>query len=219
MKQFDFYEFAALLVPGATAIVAILTIVPGVLGDLSLADASVGGVSILLLLAYAAGHLVQAVGNLVEAGWWAAVGGRPTDWPRTGRRQLISQVQKSRLEVAIGRLLASDNPQKLNDLTGADWHAIVREMYTVVAARGGSLLVDRHNGTYGLCRGLVAAGLLSMALVLITHQRSWDLLVLLAIPTILAAIRMHRFAVYYAQELMLQFLNQFHKEHKAGPTP
>ena len=48
-----------------------------------------------MVLAYVVGHLIQALGNLIEQLFWALQGGMPTDWLRTNRHQLLAPTQVS----------------------------------------------------------------------------------------------------------------------------
>src|SRR5258708_7486010 len=92
MKTFDFYEFTGILVPGALMLVGILLVYPQV--NIVFPSAlTVGDLGLFVVIAYAAGHVVQAIGNGVEQVLWLALGGRPTDWVRTGVHPLLADEQ------------------------------------------------------------------------------------------------------------------------------
>jgi hypothetical protein len=78
MRQLDFYEFTGILLPGAIVMTALVLLFPGWGLPTLVKDVSVGGLGIFIVLAYAVGHIVQAVGNVVESAWWKCWGGMPT---------------------------------------------------------------------------------------------------------------------------------------------
>jgi hypothetical protein len=41
---------------------------------------NLGGLGVFVLIAYATGHLLGAIGNLIEAVHWRTQGGMPTNW-------------------------------------------------------------------------------------------------------------------------------------------
>ena len=89
MRKFDFYEFAGIITPGAITLVGVATIFPSLQGILLNKALTVGDLGFVLILAYAAGHMVQAAGNLLEWCWWEVQKGMPTEWIRTGKGNLL----------------------------------------------------------------------------------------------------------------------------------
>src|SRR3989304_5458803 len=75
MRKFDFYEFAGILVPGTLFLAGLVYFWPGVIASDSLDKISIGGLGLFTLLAYVSGHLIQAIGDWIEEGWWLAGGG------------------------------------------------------------------------------------------------------------------------------------------------
>ena len=69
-KQFDFYEFAGIVMPGAILLVGLTQVSPKIAAIIPSKDMSLGSLGLFLILAYATGHLLQAAGNLVESVWW-----------------------------------------------------------------------------------------------------------------------------------------------------
>jgi hypothetical protein len=212
MRQLDFYEFTGILLPGAIVMTALVLLFPGWGFPTLVKDVSVGGLGIFIVLAYAVGHIVQAIGNVIEAAWWKCWGGMPTSWLRTKPARLLAPQQISLLEE---RLCKQPGLSNLNiALTSAgDWHAITRQIYAAVAGAGRASRVDTFNGNYGLNRGLAAGLLAALALMPTQVAVDWRIVVCVLIGTGLALYRMHRFARHYARELFVQFLQLPEREN------
>ncbi len=205
MKQFDFYEFTGILLPGAIVMAAMVLLFPGWGLPTLVKDISVGGLGIFIVLAYAVGHLVQAIGNLIEAVWWKCWGGMPTNWLRTKPARLLAEQQISLLQERLRKQpgLASF---EITSSSLSDWHAITRQIYAAVAGAGRASRVDTFNGNYGLNRGLGAGLLAVLALLPTQTSMDWRLVVCVLVGAALALYRMHRFARHYGRELFIQFL-------------
>jgi hypothetical protein len=207
LRTFDFYEFAGIVAPGTVVVTGVAVLHPPlkqVVGDQNL---SLGEFGIFVVLAYVAGHLVQAVGNLVEWGWWKLWGGWPSDW--IGRREgdLLNQAQFERLEAAIDSQLHLSVTTLGPEMTRKKWHPVVRQAYAAVAAFGSVSRVDAFNGNYSLCRGIASALMVVFLLSLFREiGQHWPERVALLVASGLAITRMHRFGVHYARELFVQFL-------------
>ena len=235
MRQFDFYEFVGVIVPGAVFLTgvagsfgmyhgAVDIIVPGAVFLTGVAlespwdpwekfwlerigDPSIGGLVLGVILAYAAGHLVQAVGNMVEKAWWWAWGGMPSDWPRSGSHTLIAPHQVSQLEERVRTLLHQPD-FKLSSTGRRDWYSIVRQVYAAVAGDSRSSRVDVFNGNYGLCRGLAASFLALIPSVALIDWPGWGVVAGLGLAAGIALYRMHRFGVHYGREVFVQLGRQ-----------
>lgn len=205
MKQFDFYEFTGILLPGVIVMAALVLLFPGWDLPTLVKDISAGGLGVFIVLAYAAGHLVQAVGNLIEAAWWKCWGGMPTDWLRTKPARLLATQQLSMLKERLCKQPGLADFDTAST-TANDWYAITRQIYAAVAGAGRAGRVDTFNGNYGLNRGLVAGLLVSLALLTMQALIDWHLVACVLIGAGLALCRMHRFARHYARELFIQFL-------------
>lgn len=207
MRKFDFYEFAGILTPGATVIVGISVIFPSIGAFLKGAEFSVGDLGIFVLIAYVGGHLVQAVGNLIEYLWWKSRGGWPTDWPRSGKHFLISDEQIDGLNGRLSSLLGSDTTKRLKEMSHMAWFATTRQMYAAVQQAQHANRIDTFNGNYGLCRGIAAAFSALAILALVSHPVAWwKPILLLLVGAAVALYRMHRFGRYYAREIFVQYL-------------
>lgn len=205
MKTFDQYEFAGILAPGTVALVGAAFVFPAVAGDLT-SLIGPGAIIIFLILAYVAGHLVQAVGNALEYTWRLATGGRPSDWPRQGKAGIISAEQAERLNKIINKDFHI-NAKSLAEIGEDTWRGLVREMYAAIAAHNRAQRIDVFNGNYGLNRGIAAALLVLALEILLSNWHNWPSAALAILGTVIALARMHRFSKYYAKELFVQFLN------------
>jgi hypothetical protein len=199
-RTFDFYEYAGIIIPGAVVVMALVWFFPESRALFSKEGVTLGELGLFVIIAYAAGHLVQAVGNSLEWVWWKCWGGWPSARVMCGK--YLSTDQHRRLREALRSIVGDADPRKLSE---PERLAIVREVYSEVAGAGKASRVDTFNGNYGLMRGLAAAFVMTFALATVTSQRITALCVL-AVLFLLAIYRMHRFGRHYATELFTQFL-------------
>jgi hypothetical protein len=206
VKQFDFYEFTGILAPGSLFLAGVVYLWPDALRLDTFKDISVGGLGVFVLLAYACGHLIQAVGNVVEWAWWKLFGGLPSDWVRSAPDTMLAPAQIEKLTLHLRQTLGLDLPADLKSLSQAAWFSITRQIYAAVNAAGRAQRIDTFNGNYGLHRGLMAAALVLAVLALFKEPVAVPLSVGFLVVAGVAAVRMHRFAKHYARELFVQFL-------------
>jgi len=215
MRKFELYEFLGFISPGILFLVTLGYIWPTKISELVSKDVTVGGVAVGIIFAYAAGQLLQAIGNLIENAMWKYLGGKPTDWLRSGKNQLIDAKQLPKLEKNIQEML-SDETFKLNkSLDKKGWYSITRQIYALVAAGGHAKRVDTFNANYGLCRGLAAALLILLFVNIVCNFRDWQIHLILVVLAGLAIYRFYRFGVIYARELFVQFLQLNDSESKS----
>lgn len=207
MRTFDFYEFAGIIAPGAVLMTGLAVLHPPLKQLVGEQGFSLGDFGIFVVMAYVAGHLVQAVGNLVEWGWWKLWSGWPSDWVGRRKRELLNRAQSDRLESMIERKLHLSGMTPGSEMTHRKWHPVVRQAHAAVAAAGRAARLETFNGNYGLCRGIASAFLLVFVLSLFHEiDRHWPERIALVVAAGLALARMHRFGVHYARELFVQFL-------------
>lgn len=206
MRKFDFYEFAGIITPGATTLVGVVAVFPGLQGLLLNKELSVGDFALVLILAYTAGHMVQAVGNLLEWCWWKVQGGKPSQWVRSGKGNLLSAPQRDVLPNRMSDRFNMDDLGTYEDLSPEAWYALTRQVYASVAKAGLSARIDKFNGNYGLNRGLAASLILIAVVVLVADYQHWKYAIILAAIAAVACARMHRFGIHCARELFVQFL-------------
>lgn len=219
MKEFDFYATAGVIAPGMVFIVGLVILCfPDHSKDLmAISGVSLGSLGVGLILAYVAGQLLQAIGNAIEAIWWWCWGGMPTDWVRSGKRELIAPSQRTLLESRI-RVTVNDPTFTLAGATDKHWYAITRQVYAAVATADRTARIDIFNGNYGLCRGIAAGLLVLLVTSAIMHWQAWKVELILAVLIALAFYRMHRFAVRYAREVFTQYL-QLSTASNSGGAP
>lgn len=207
MRTFTFYEFTGFLVPGALAITGIAFIYPSTREALFIKDVSLGDLGLFVVISYASGHFIQALGNAMEWLWWRALGGMPTDWIRTGKKSVLSPVQMNLLMCRLAKLLEAD---KFNvaEMSADDWHAVTRQVHAVVVMQAKIEQLETFNGNYGLNRGIAAALIVIAAAILMRDAAGWRAALAAVAGAVVALLRMHRFAKRYARELFVQFLSR-----------
>ncbi len=219
MKAFDFYEFAGILVPGAMTLTAIVLVFGFMRTTIFAPDLTVGDLGLFVVLAYAAGHLTQAIGNGVERLWWRAWQGMPSDWIRTRAHHLLGDTQLQSLPGKLASELNIHTTLDAQNLSARDWYSITRQVYAEVSAQSRNNRVDSFNGNYGLNRGIASALLIGLVLLLIVHGLAyWQIILALIVGIVVALYRVHRFGVLYARELFVQFLQLRKGERGAGDT-
>jgi len=214
-RSFDFYEYAGILVPGAVLIMGLLWLFPDGRALLSKEGVTLGELGLFVIVAYAAGQLVQAVGNYIEWAWWKLWGGMPSVLVLGGKYVTADQHRRILDAIRSGGMSADPNLEKLPRVQRL---AIVREMYSVVAAAKGASRVDIFNGIYGLTRGLAAAMLILVGAAVGTSKGLF-IIGALGIGVLLSLQRMHRFGKYYAIELFVQFLGATGKTGTGDQSP
>lgn len=208
MKTFTFYEFAGIIAPGALALMGIAFLFPSTREVLIVKDLSIGGMGLFSVISYVAGHLIQALGNVMEWLWWWTCGGMPTDWIRTMKGGLLSNAQIDSLMKRVAVLIDSKNGFKLEEISSNDWQAITRQVHAVVVARGNTERLEAFNGNYGLTRGIAAALVIIAVSILLQDVSHWKMALIVFVGAVIALFRMHRFAKHYARELFIQFLSR-----------
>ncbi len=202
-SEFSFYDFVGVVAPGALVLFGATYLFPAIGEFKSLPNMELGGLGVFAALAYVAGQLMQAVGNVIESIYWRSWGGMPSQWVLKGK--LLSASQLKRLgDVATARFgipdLGSANPK--------GWYSISREINARVISAGRERRLNVFNGNYGLMRGIAAAALvLVVATLAIKGTPAWRAEALLAGAAGVALYRMHRFGVNYARELFVQYLD------------
>ena len=198
-----FYEQLGIVIPGSVFLFGLVLYFPVRQVLMAKDGISVGELGIFVLLAYAAGHLIAAVGNALESVLWRVAGGMPSDWVVNESATLLSeqQIEQLRSRIATRFNIALPNIRGLDKKT---WWPISRQIYADVAKNGKSDRIDTFNGNYGLNRGLCAACIALSVIALV--QAHWAVAVGLTVGAIVFGYRTYRFGVHYGRELYMQFL-------------
>lgn len=203
-KSFDPYEVIGIITPGTLVALLLASEVPLFKSFLNGQGLTIGDFGLFVMVAFVLGHLIQAVGNLVEAPVWL-FRGLPSSYVRGADQRLISPAQRELLDA---RLVAmEDESAKLDSVPYPAFRAITARAYTRVQAAGRSARIDTFNRTYGLCRGLVAASALALGWSLWAHRGQTALLIVLGVMLCAAIWRMRRFGEHYARALWLEFID------------
>ena len=204
MNKMTFYEQVGIVIPGSVFVVGLLFYFPMLNALMAKDGVTPGQFGIFLLLSYASGHLLAAVGNALEAAFWKIAGGRPTDWvTKANGTSLLSSSQIDALEAKVESRFGF----KIGRIPGMDrksWFPISQQIYAEVAKNGKPERIDTFNGNYGLNRGLAAATL-SLAVVSFAEGQN-GVGAAFIIVALVYGYRGFRFARYYARELYVQFL-------------
>ena len=82
MEKLGIYEYVAVVVPGVAFLFGLGVMLPDteVLHTVLLPH-DLGTATVHLVLAFALGHMLQVIGQLVHEYYWVDFGGLPTDWP------------------------------------------------------------------------------------------------------------------------------------------
>jgi hypothetical protein len=205
MRQFSFYEQIAILIPGTVFLVAIALICAPDLVDPSKVD--LGGFGLLVVIGYGAGHLMAAIGNLLETAFWRLFGGMPSDWVVKADPGIISAAQVTALQSQLRSRLSVDLPS-ITGMQASEWSKCFRQLYADVRAHRPGL-VETFNGNYGMSRGLASA-LLAVLLIYLVRSApaiDWGLAAIILAVAIAFIVRMFRFGRNFAREVLLNFIN------------
>lgn len=200
-REFGFYEYAGIIIPGSVLLLGCAWLWPEFVSLAGTQGVTVGALGIFAIAAYAAGQLIQGVGNWIEWLWWSFWGGLPSRQILGGK--LVSAEQHKRIIAALEK--TGTHTGAVSDLSKPDWLAIVREVYSVVSSAGKAARVDTFLGNYGLLRGLAAAFVALLVAEVALGRGAYPAYTLLLL-LFLSLQRMHRFGQHYALELFIQYL-------------
>lgn len=203
MTKMTFYEQVGIVIPGAILLFGLMMYFPELQAILAKDGVSLGQFGIFLLLSYAGGHLVAALGNALESVLWKLFGGMPTVWITREKTSLLSDAQIAQIEQKIQTRLGIAG-LKIRGMDRKQWWPISRQLYVDVAKNSKPDRLNTFNGNYGLNRGLAAATFALACVSFVVGQPRYGVgLLLLAL---IFAYRAYRFGVHYGREMYLQFL-------------
>jgi len=206
-KEFDFYEFTGIILPGMIVLLFLAVTHPTVNKWLSAEKLGLGEFGVLILLSYITGHLIQGFSNAWEWVFWKLQGGMPTDQLRNKKQTVISAAQLALVEAKVPIFLKTSIPEGVAGFPADAWKGLTRQMYAAVQAAGRNARIDTFNGNYGMMRGTVTAGLITGFFTIgMGIQPEVRILCWIACGTALACYRTRRYGLLYARELFAQFI-------------
>jgi len=205
MEKLSFYEQVGIVIPGSALLFGLLLLLPELRSLFATGDVSVGGLGLFILIAYAAGHLLAAVGNLIEWIVWKVRGGMPSDWVTHDNPKIVNSQQIVQIEDRVRRRLGLQI-EAIKGMPRKQWAPIFGQIYRDVLAHNPGR-VETFNGNYGLNRGLAAAALALLSVELIIHPCEWRVSLGLGAVILVYGYRMHRHGVHFAKEAYHRFLS------------
>lgn len=198
--KFEVYDFIGVIVPGSIVVITSSLLFPEwapLLGS----SISLGDLGLVLILAFLAGHLLQAVGNLWETIVWGLMGGMPSAWAASSKTLLLSDDQLKRLDDRLQADFSIDRTAL------AEGRSTIREIMVRIKRQGDVERIERFNRNYGLMRGVAAGLLVTGLLVLALEIESWRIAVVLGLSAGVATYRMVRFGIHYGREMYVEYLS------------
>lgn len=198
-KEFSFYEFVGLLVPGVTLLFCSGLIVQQVYQKTIIDFTTVGESIVFLIMAYGIGHIIQAIGNVFEAIMWLVFGGMPTQWLTKKAclsQDLFDEDQSGEIKEKIFNQFG-EKPLKDYGRDVYNWLSL-KEKIT-------EKRIDVFNANYSLFRGLTVT-FYALAVIVWIHL-GWRLMLVPFTLGFLSNFRMFRFAKLYAVEVFRTYLN------------
>ena len=195
-KEFSFYEFVAILVPSAILLYAVQLILEHAYQKQIVDFGKLGETVIFVIICYGVGHIIQSLGNFFENIVWFVYGGMPTKW-------LIhkNKFNKYLFEQSLNQRIVEQVKKKF----GNDIEDYGRVTYNLLFQKDKTKRIDIFNGNYSLFRGLAVSFLIIT--VLCSYYLVWQLSLVALVISLLATVRMIRFAKYYATETFMTFYN------------
>jgi hypothetical protein len=204
-KGTSFYEYAGIIIPGSCFLFGLFFVLPDIRQIFLREGFSLSGLILFLLIAYAAGHLIADIGDIIEKIWWGLQGGMPTEWPTKPTRHLITENQRQRLVVLL-RSRFNLEVDRIVGLEKSDWQPILSQIYADLVASGRANRVEMLLADYRLSRSIAAATLTVAGLNMVLNLPDWDTSLGFILGGLVALYRMQRSAINYSRELILQFL-------------
>ncbi len=198
-KEFSFYEFVGILVPGVTLLFFSDVIIELVYQKTIIDFSKVGESIVFLIIAYGMGHILQAVGNVFESVMWKVFGSMPTQWLTKKNRfgnYLFDLEQSEKIKEKMF--------QQFGEKAGKDYGRAVYNWLSL-KEKITEKRIDVFNANYSQFRGLTVTFYSLAAIVWI--YLGWKLMLVPLCLGLLSNFRMFRFAKLYATEIFGTYLN------------
>lgn len=193
MEKLGIYDYVAVIVPGVAFLFGLGVMLPesGVHAAILLPH-DLGSATVHLVLAFALGHMLQVIGQLLHYFYWIDYGGLPTDWPMSRDHPELSPDLR-RLVVGVA------GEKDVRDLVS--WRRAVSTARSLVTADGFAARLEVFHANYGMFRSICVAGLLLLCISPWGQLNLWATWSVLSAVMVVSLIGMHRFGVHYAREL------------------
>lgn len=198
MRQLDFYEFTGIMMPGILFIWAVTLTLPSEWTQAI--NNGISSIVYLIVLGYALGHLIQAVGNFLEWLFWIPFRGRPTDWLRFSDQNCFPQNWRQAIFEYYG-LNVNEN------INSKEWKGYVTRIQEAVSRLASQGRLQVFNGNYGMFRGMATSFILIGVVYLYFNNLQLRGALFLCLLTGLSLYRFYRFSIYYARTLFASFIN------------
>ena len=203
-KSFDTYEVVGVIAPGVVVTLLLALENPALRSLLGKDGLSVGDLGLFLVLAFVLGHLLQALGNVLELAVWLD-GGLPTNRVRSAKTTLVTAAQRTALQAKVAAM--EGDPKDLETYDRAAWRAVTTRAYGIVRAASRTIRIDNANRTYALGRGLTAAFGVCLVWYLVRHRQDMNTIAALTVMLAASVWRMRRAGIHYARALVLEFID------------
>jgi hypothetical protein len=110
MNKLSFYEQVGIVIPGAGFLFGLLFYIRDLRDLLAKDGVSIGGLGIFVIISYAVGHLLAALGNGIENLYWLCRGGMPSNWIIGPSPGLLSSGQINKVEALVASRLGISMP-------------------------------------------------------------------------------------------------------------
>ncbi|MEO3432378.1 hypothetical protein [Inquilinus sp. CAU 1745] len=206
VKTLSFYEYAGIIAPGVAFLFGLFFVSPELEAVFLQEGFTVGDLGLFLLVSYVVGHLVAALGNLLEAAYWKLHGGKPSTWVLRPGERLVSNVQVEKLDRMLGPQLDMALPP-VRQMARKQWEHIFMQVTVCVRRRKADDRAEIFNAVYSLSRGVAAALLAVAATNAWLHWERWQTTLGALLLFAIALYRMHRFGVHYGRTMLREFLD------------
>lgn len=200
-KDFSFYEFVAVFLPGAVLLGGAAGLYEETRLWITSKDFGASQLGLFIIASYVLGHLLQCLGNLLEFLFWIGRG-KPSHWITRENIPYLTSNQTESLPALYEDLTKSPITNRLS-LSKKETRNLTGSLFTYIRQQGQTDRIDTFNGNYGLFRGIASGLSILIAMSFIIGSQIYVSLFLI-ICLVCALIRMNRFGIHYASELYRQ---------------
>ena len=203
-KEFSFYEFVGIIVPGVTFLFFSELVIEQIYHKVIIDFSKVGESIVFVIISYGIGHILQSVGNLFELVMWKAFGSMPTQWLNQKNRfgkNLFDAEMAEKIKTKAFEQFGGNSKRDY----GRDAYSWLSQIEKTTEKR-----IDVFNANYSLFRGLTITFYILAIIVWI--YVGWKEALFPIILGFLSNLRMYRFAKLYASEIFRTYL--IHKENR-----